>query len=223
MIQRFPQNEQGQDYVVGDIHGEYHLLEAELARIEFNPEGDRLFCVGDLVDRGTDSLAALEWLAKPYFHSCRGNHDNFVQSAPGNVDELSWWVAVNGGDWWLDVDDALKWRFMETFSDLPMLLEVETSLGLIGLVHADVPCNMTWQDFTSRLEERDPAVMEYALWSRGRAQENCTTPVAGIDRVYCGHTVFDTPKQVGNVYFIDTGAGYDFEGAHLTVLPIDTP
>lgn len=223
MIKRFSLNQLGRDFVSGDIHGEFHLLEAELERLKFDPARDRLFCVGDLVDRGKNSLAALEWLAKPWFHTCRGNHDNFVHSAPGNVDELSWWVAVNGGDWWLEVDEATQWRFMETFAELPMLLEVETEQGLVGIVHADVPCNMSWAQFARRIENGDQAVFEYALWSRGRAQEVCTTPVEGVYRVYCGHTVFDVPKQVANVYFIDTGAGYDFDGARLTVLPIDTP
>ncbi len=222
MIKRFSQNQLGRDFVSGDIHGEFHLLEAELERLDFDTDRDRLFCVGDLVDRGSDSLAALEWLAKPTVHTCRGNHEIFVKSAPGYFVELSWWVAVNGGDWWLEVDEATKWRFMETFAELPMLLEVETPQGLVGIVHADIPCNMSWSQFATRLQDGDQAVFEYALWSRGRAQEVCTTPVEGVYRVYCGHTVFDAPKQVGNVYFIDTGAGYDFEGAHLTVLPINT-
>lgn len=222
MIERFGLNESGRDFIAGDIHGEYHLLEVELDRLGFDAECDRLFCVGDLVDRGSNSLAALEWLAKPWFHSCRGNHDNFVHTAPGDVDELSWWVAINGGEWWLDVDEATRWRFMETFARLPMVLEVATAQGLTGIVHADVPCNMSWPRFVERLQGGDRAVYEYALWSRSRAQEVCTAPVEGIDRVFCGHTVFEGPKRIGNVLFIDTGAGYDFEGAHLTVLPLDS-
>ncbi len=223
MIEHFEPNEKGRDFVAGDIHGEFGLLEAALARIGFDEQGDRLFCVGDLVDRGSGSLKALDWLAKPWFHACRGNHDNFVHTAPGNVDELSWWIAVNGGDWWLEVDESIQWRFIETFAKLPMVLEIESEQGLIGIVHADVPCNMNWQEFKDKLQGGDRAVYEYALWSRARAQEICSTPIEGVHRVFCGHTVFNAPKQVANVLFIDTGSGYDFEGAHLTVLPLDTP
>lgn len=64
-------------YAIGDIQGCYHALQALLARIEFNPETDRLWLVGDLINRGSGSLDVLRWC---YSHqeSLRvvlGNHD----------------------------------------------------------------------------------------------------------------------------------------------------
>ncbi len=64
-------------YIIGDIHG----CDAELAWLldmaDFNPDSDRLFCTGDLVNRGPDSLAVLRRLYR-WSESVTvvlGNHD----------------------------------------------------------------------------------------------------------------------------------------------------
>ena len=50
-------------YIIGDIQGCHTQLEALLAEINFSPAHDRLWLVGDLVNRGPDSLATLRWVA----------------------------------------------------------------------------------------------------------------------------------------------------------------
>ena len=72
MIKRFSKNLVGRDFVVGDIHGAFTKLKQALEKIEFNTEVDRLFCVGDLVDRGGENEQATDWLFKPWFHTVRG-------------------------------------------------------------------------------------------------------------------------------------------------------
>lgn len=52
----------GRDFVVGDVHGEFPTLESLLAQVGFAPERDRLFALGDLVDRGPRSTDALAWM-----------------------------------------------------------------------------------------------------------------------------------------------------------------
>lgn len=49
-------------YVVGDLHGCYDLLMAELEKVEFNKETDLLISVGDLIDRGKQNLECLQLL-----------------------------------------------------------------------------------------------------------------------------------------------------------------
>ena len=63
-------------YVVGDIHGCLASLRALLARVGFGG-GDRLWCVGDLVNRGPASLATLRFLRDlgDRFATVLGNHD----------------------------------------------------------------------------------------------------------------------------------------------------
>lgn len=64
-------------YVVGDIQGCIDGLEQLLKNIKFSPKNDRLWAVGDLVARGSDSLATLEFLfgLGDSFSAVLGNHD----------------------------------------------------------------------------------------------------------------------------------------------------
>ena len=66
-------------YLIGDIQGCYVELQELLQRIDFNPRVDRLGCVGDLVNRGPDSLNVLRFLKNlddPLL--VLGNHDLYL-------------------------------------------------------------------------------------------------------------------------------------------------
>src|SRR3546814_19392841 len=87
-VQRYPRNETGRDFAVGDIHGHFSRLQALLDAVEFDPSKDRLFSVGDLVDRGPECEQALDWLARPWFHAVQGNHEDIaIRLDQGNQDE----------------------------------------------------------------------------------------------------------------------------------------
>ena len=64
-------------YMIGDIQGCYAPLKRLLAAIDFSPSRDTLYCLGDLVNRGPDSLAVLRYLrALDGAAVCLlGNHD----------------------------------------------------------------------------------------------------------------------------------------------------
>lgn len=68
-------NTVGRDYVVGDLHGCLNMLETLLSVVGFDTKVDRLFSVGDLVDRGPDSPGCLALLEKDWFYPVLGNHD----------------------------------------------------------------------------------------------------------------------------------------------------
>lgn len=53
-VKRFAANTAGRDIAVGDIHGHLTRLVHALAEIKFDESVDRLFSVGDLVDRGPE-------------------------------------------------------------------------------------------------------------------------------------------------------------------------
>ena len=61
-IPRIDPNPAGRDFVAGDVHGEFPTLERLLDQVGFETSRDRLFALGDLVDRGPDSAAALDWI-----------------------------------------------------------------------------------------------------------------------------------------------------------------
>lgn len=64
-------------YAVGDIHGCAQPFWRLLDALDFSPSRDRLWCVGDAVNRGAESLAVLRWLHA--HEGCvtlvLGNHD----------------------------------------------------------------------------------------------------------------------------------------------------
>jgi serine/threonine protein phosphatase 1 len=79
-IRYFQKNKIGRDFVCGDIHGCFDELECELKNNHFNESCDRIFCVGDLIDRGPRSKDALEYYQKDWFRTVKGNHEvNFSQ------------------------------------------------------------------------------------------------------------------------------------------------
>ncbi len=64
-------------YAIGDIQGCYHSFQHLLERIDFNFSRDRLWLVGDIINRGSGSLETLRWI---YRHQSAvtmvlGNHD----------------------------------------------------------------------------------------------------------------------------------------------------
>lgn len=65
------------DYVIGDVQGCYDALMSLRKKIDFNVDRDRLFFLGDLVNRGGQSLAVLRWVYARQ-DNCKtvlGNHD----------------------------------------------------------------------------------------------------------------------------------------------------
>lgn len=64
-------------YMIGDIQGCYGPLQRLLTAIDFSPSRDTIYCLGDLVNRGPDSLAVLRYLrALEGAAVCLlGNHD----------------------------------------------------------------------------------------------------------------------------------------------------
>ena len=64
-------------WAIGDIQGCYKSFRTLLEKIKFNPEVDRLWIAGDLVNRGEGSLETLEYLysIKESVDIVLGNHD----------------------------------------------------------------------------------------------------------------------------------------------------
>lgn len=64
-------------WAIGDIQGCYKSFRELLDKIDFNPEVDKLWIAGDLVNRGEDSLETLEYLysIRDSVEIVLGNHD----------------------------------------------------------------------------------------------------------------------------------------------------
>ncbi len=221
-IPRYSANLRGRDWAVGDIHGCFARLKANLDAAGFNPDVDRLFSVGDLVDRGPESHEVITWLDKPWFHAICGNHDFMAwRTALGNpyseVDHVA-----HGGGWLLDLPLDERERIGNRLKALPYAIEIETQLGDIGLVHADCP----WDDWAG-MQQMDWAnlsdigpIKGCCLWSLERHQRQYAGIVKNIRAVVHGHVTVPVMQVMGNVHFIDTGGWR--ESGYFTLLDLAT-
>ena len=76
-------------YVISDIHGCFDEFQALLAQIQFDPDQDVLYILGDVIDRGPKPLDCLRFIMKTKnVHLLRGNHEDmmldFIDGMPSN-------------------------------------------------------------------------------------------------------------------------------------------
>ncbi len=216
-LQRFNANMEGRDFVCGDLHGQVDELFKSMAEARFDPSRDRLFSVGDLIDRGEDSQIAFELLDKSWFFAIRGNHEAMMFSAYESRDskDIAMWMNAGGRRW---IDDGQ--RFFQTNPSFCALLEqqkqkmpwsIEVSLKdgrRIGLIHAECPCK-DWNQLEKVLSNTEMAGQSArydALWSRSAKDPGAGAAIANIDLTVHGHTVVAKPQRRFNSCYIDTGA-----------------
>lgn len=62
---------------MGDIQGCYYALRSLLDKVDFDPNNDKLWAVGDLIGRGPEALETVEFLYSlgTAFETVLGNHD----------------------------------------------------------------------------------------------------------------------------------------------------
>jgi serine/threonine protein phosphatase 1 len=161
LVRALSANHAGRDFVVGDLHGCFDLLDRLLEAVRFDAGCDRLFSVGGLVDYGPDSLRSLEFLGAPWFYAVQGVHERMLQ-------EFFESYLVSGS---MDLQDRLarrrvklngeprladeKWvvacylqdekrmtpafdRLLERLRELPLLWVVGEWANRFHVVHADL-------------------------------------------------------------------------------------
>ncbi|MCA2998385.1 MAG: symmetrical bis(5'-nucleosyl)-tetraphosphatase [Rhodocyclaceae bacterium] len=133
-------------YVVGDLQGCYLTLQALLRKIRFVPSRDRLWFVGDLVNRGNGSLECLRFV-KQLGNAATvvlGNHDLHLLAVaegfarPGKLDTLR---PI------LDAADSVA--LLDWLRHRP-LLHID---GKFAMVHAGLMPQWTWEKSISLARE----------------------------------------------------------------------
>lgn len=154
-VQKLTNNFTGNDYVIGDLHGCIDLLERLLIAINFNKNTDRLFSVGDLIDRGPNSLPCLHLLTEHWFYAVQGNHENMMLEyfQENSIDDrlINWNnledsdFYYNGGEWIKDYfqtdQQCMTAKFkdgLNLVSELPTIYIVGEGDQRFHIIHAEL-------------------------------------------------------------------------------------
>lgn len=113
-------------YVMSDIHGEYEKYRAMLEKINFG-EGDILYVLGDVVDRGQRPVdVLLDMMARPNVYPIIGNHElmaaNVLRALCVEITEQNYASHIDEGL----LDLLMQWQFnggqttIKQFQKLPL-------------------------------------------------------------------------------------------------------
>ena len=121
-------------YAIGDLQGCFHPLERLLGRIAFDPARDRLWLVGDLVNRGPDSLRCLRFVRGlgEAALAVLGNHDLHLLAVAAGASHL------RPKDSFMDVVEAYDRNGLLSWLQHQPLFHHDARLGY-ALVHAGLP------------------------------------------------------------------------------------
>jgi bis(5'-nucleosyl)-tetraphosphatase (symmetrical) len=98
-------------YAIGDIQGCFSALKRLVEHIRFDPARDRLWFVGDLVNRGPDSLSVLRYIKGlgPTAVTVLGNHDLHLLAIAAGVTKLGRKDTVQDVLQAPDRDELIAW------------------------------------------------------------------------------------------------------------------
>ncbi|AOJ96087.1 metallophosphoesterase [Burkholderia multivorans] len=202
LLHRHSANLTGRDFVVGDLHGCVDALRALLHEVRFDPARDRLFSVGDLVDRGPASETALELLDRPWCHVVRGNHEEVLSLVARGKLPADAWRGI-GGDWGADLPPERLRAYAARVDALPLVRVIGEGATRFNVLHAE----FFGSDADLDTGDYPPDVRERLIWGRDLVQ-GLVDPgwQAGLSLTCSGHTPVRAPQRIGAQWFIDTGA-----------------
>lgn len=224
VLKSFKKNKLGKDYICGDIHGNKDELMLCLKEINFDFKADRLFCCGDITDRGNDDFGSMSLVYEPWFYFVLGNHENMIAS------RFFYNAEGNGTYWALTISEnpslyPEEYKTLSSYIDFikkaPLCIELETDNGLIGISHSYT--DDSWYDVLEqakfdyeRIHRNGYKCVEcLTLWDRNinipEYQDYLkNNPIDGVDYIFHGHTIMyngkkTMPKAFSNHVYIDTG------------------
>ena len=142
-------------YAVGDLQGCLQPLQCLLQEVAFDPAKDRLWLVGDLVNRGPQSLETLRFLyaMRDSLICVLGNHDLHLLAVAQNIERLKKADTLQEILDAPDRDDLLDWLRRQK------LLHYDAERDCV-LVHAGIPPQWTLAKALKRAAEVEAALQD---------------------------------------------------------------
>lgn len=196
-------------YAIGDVQGCYDVLQRLLEKIRFDPATDRLWFVGDLVNRGGQSLETLRLIHSLAIHCTvvLGNHDLSLLAISTRREEDK--RRVNPDlQRVLFADDA---DLLITWLRQQKLLHVDRTLGF-AMVHAGLAPKWTLRLAEARAHEIEDKLRSDAFFKLVKnmyGDKPAWSPkLTGIDRQRAIINVFTRMRYCtpsGRIGFEDKG------------------
>ena len=200
-------------YVMSDIHGHKARFQDLLAQIDLQPE-DRLYILGDVIDRNPHGLAILMQLMKmPNVTVLLGNHEHMLLESLADPDDwftLGTWYE-NGGRTthtrWKRLERSVRQQIIRYIQHMPRNISLQLGAEQYLLVHGAPECS-----WTPDMEQYDSPT-RYAVWHRLDPNDD---PVPGTTIIF-GHTptIYYQEGEPLRIWYgknkigIDCGAAYE--------------
>lgn len=167
-------------YIVGDIQGCLKPLQCLLEKVRFNPDQDKLWSVGDVVNRGPDSLGTVRFLMSlgNSFQMVLGNHDLHLLAIAFGVKSPKKGDTLNDILQAPDREAIIEWLrqqpllFQEgnnvvVHAGIPPIWSIEEAAGYSREVEAVLQGNNP-SDFLEQMYGNEPALWSESLTSMTR-------------------------------------------------------
>ncbi|MCK6188848.1 symmetrical bis(5'-nucleosyl)-tetraphosphatase [Pseudomonas sp. EYE_354] len=147
-------------YAVGDLQGCLEPLKCLLERVAFDPANDRLWLVGDLVNRGPESLETLRYLynLRDSLVCVLGNHDLHLLAAGNNIERLKKGDTLREILEAPDRADLLDWLRQQK------IMHYDEGRNM-ALVHAGIPPQWTLKKALKCAAEVEHALADDSLYA----------------------------------------------------------
>jgi len=194
-------NPAGNDWVCGDVHGHLSTLKEQLERVGFCYGCDRLFLLGDLIDRGPQSEATLDWaLSTEGVFSVLGNHEGLFLARARHPAYRAQHRKM-GGRWADDLSFGAYRQLAERCANqFPLSMTIAYGDHTIGLVHTQSPSD-DWRHVQSADYSEAHAIACTWPWDRAQGPERS---IANVSAVASGHIGTKGVVTRGNQCWIDT-------------------
>ena len=196
--------------VIGDVHGCYYTLKELVDKIKNKYPNIKIFCVGDLVDRGNNSFEVIEFVVAEKIQCVIGNHDFMFYSNmrdPYSLMAKSW--NYNGAETTLaSYKDKLNQmdKHLDLIINSPLFFNLDdcfiSHAGISKSLKDKLPENFLSDDAALKeILSNDLFNQNSIIWARGDLLNIGKLQVVG--HTHRKEVFFD---KVSNALYIDTTA-----------------
>ena len=205
-------NDKCRVFVIGDLDGDLPALKSALNTVNFNPQSDTLFCLGDFIDRGDKTYDLFTYLHEIKACLILGNHEHLMLESLLSNDAAAFklWTD-NGGNWHKYVSSEKLDAMCDELLTKPLSIVLEYRGYKIGLSHT-FPQSWNWENYP----DDKSVIVQSLLWDREVVKQNKVVKSHGVDFSIHGHNSTKAPFWVGNSYHIDT----NYHGGKPTLLEL---